>query len=405
MLIVQKFGGSSVADTEKINRAAQRIVDTYKSGHKVVVVLSAQGDTTDDLISKAKEINPEPSKRELDMLMATGEQQSCALMAMAIHRLGFPAISLNAVQVGISAFPQYGNARISRMKCDRIYSELERNSIVIVTGFQGINQYGDISTLGRGGSDTTAVAIAAEMQADLCEIYTDVDGVYTADPRMIKNAKKLKEISYDEMLELASLGAVVLHNRSVELAKKYNVKLVVRSSITDAEGTVVKEESQMESTYISGIALDRETAQITLIGMKDDPGLAFKIFSFMGRNKISVDVIIQSIGRQSVKDISFTVATENLDDTIKLLEKNKDFIGYSHIIHDANQAKLSVVGAGMATNPGVAAAMFEALADANISINMISTSEIKISVLINKQDAEQAVRYVHNRFFEQGVEF
>ena len=405
MLIVQKFGGSSVANVEKIQRAAERIVNTYKNGHKVVVVLSAQGDTTDELIAKAKEINPEPSKRELDMLMATGEQQSCALMAMAIHRLGFPAISLNAVQSGISAYPQYGNARISRMRCDRIYSELEKNSIVIVTGFQGINQYGDISTLGRGGSDTTAVAIAAELNADLCEIYTDVDGVYTADPRLVKNARKLEEISYDEMLELASLGAVILHNRSVELAKKYNVRLVVRSSSSDAEGTLVKEESQMESTYISGIALDKDVAQVTLVGIKDDPGMAFKIFSFLAKKKISVDIIIQSIGRQSVKDISFTVSIEDLTNTISLLEENKDFIGCDHMRYDANQAKLSVVGAGMATNPGVAAAMFEALYDANININMISTSEIKISVLIDKRDAEQAARFVHERFFEQGAEF
>ena len=398
MLIVQKFGGSSVADSERIFNVAKRVVETFKQGNKVVVVLSAQGDTTDELIAKAKEINPSPSKREMDMLLSTGEQQSVALMSMAIHKLGYAAVSLNASQVGIITSSNYSNARIKRIGQERINSELEKNNIVVVTGFQGYNRYGDVTTLGRGGSDTSAVALAAVMHADLCEIYTDVEGIFTADPRLVPTARKLEEISYDEMLELASLGAKVLHNRSVEMAKKYHVNLVVRSSMTKAEGTIVKEDTTVEKMFVSGLAVDTDIARISIVGLRDVPGVAYKIFSLLARKKISVDIILQSIGRGNTKDISFTIHNSDLDAALKALEQGKDIIGYEHISHNEDIAKLSVVGAGMATNPGVASLMFEALADVGINIHMISTSEIKISVLIDKDDVKTGARAVHNKF-------
>lgn len=404
MLIVKKFGGTSVANAERIKNVANRIVESYKEGNQVVVVLSAQGDTTDELIEKAAEINPEASKREMDMLLATGEQQSVALMAMAIHGMGYPAISLNATQAKIYSSSTYSNARIKDINTDRITAELEKKNIVIITGFQGINKYGDVTTLGRGGSDTSAVALAAKLNADLCEIYTDVDGVYTADPRIIKNAKKLEEISYDEMLELATLGAKVLHNRSVELAKKYNVNLVVRSSLTKAEGTVVKEESNVEKMYVSGVAVDKDVSRISVIGVDDQPGIAFKIFSLLSKNKISVDIILQSIGRDNKKDISFTVSRGDLNEALKVLEANKEKIGCESISHNDNVAKVSVVGAGMATNSGVATLLFEALYNADINVNMISTSEIKISVLVNEKEADIAANAIHDKFmFETGA--
>ena len=398
MLIVQKYGGSSVANTERILNVARRVVATKQAGHKVVVVVSAQGDTTDELLEKAKALNPDAPKRELDMLVATGEQQSAALMAMAVHSLGHSAISLNAVQAGITSTSTYANARIKRIDTDRIQMELERNNIVIVTGFQGVNRYGDVTTLGRGGSNVSAVALAAALHADICENYTDVDGVYTADPRMVKTARKLKEISFDEMLELASLGANVLQNRSVELAKKYNVKLVVRSSMSDAEGTIVKEESSVESMFVSGVAVDKNISRISIMGVKDTPGVAFNIFSILAKNKISVDIILQSISRDMTKDISFTVAKSDLKDTIRVLEENAPRLKYEALTHDSNIAKLSVVGAGMATNPGVASLMFEALCDAGVNIDMISTSEIKISVLVDVKDAEHGANAVHDKF-------
>ena len=398
MLIVQKFGGSSVANAERVFNVAKRIIETYDKGNDVVVVLSAQGDTTDDLLEKAAEINENASKRELDMLLSTGEQQSVALMAMAIQKLGRNAISLNAAQVGIESTSTYSNAKIKRICTERIQNELDRKNIVIVTGFQGINKYDDITTLGRGGSDTSAVALAAVLHADLCEIYTDVDGVYTADPRIVKDAQKLNEISYDEMLELASLGAKVLHNRSVEMAKKYNINLVVRSSLTREEGTVVKEECKMEKMLISGVASDKDIARISVIGIKNEPGKAFEIFSLMAREKISVDIILQSIGRNNTKDISFTVHKADLKQAIAVLEANKERLKVDEIVFTDDVAKLSIVGAGMATNTGVASLMFEALFDAGININMISTSEIKISVLIDEKDVEAATIAVHDKF-------
>ncbi len=398
MLIVKKFGGSSVANKERVYNVANRIIEEYKQGHQIVVVLSAQGDTTDDLLAKAREINPTPSKREMDMLLVTGEQISVALMAMAIEALGCPCVSLNAHQVGMYTTSTYSNARLKKIDAERINMELERKNIVIVTGFQGINRYDDITTLGRGGSDTTAVALAAALDADLCEIYTDVDGVYTADPRVVKNARKLDEITYDEMLELASLGAKVLHNRSVELAKKYGVELVVRSSLTRAEGTIVKEEVKMEKMLVSGVAADKDVARIAVIGIKDEPGKAFMLFSLLAKKGINVDIILQSVGRDGTKDISFTVPKDDLQEAVKLLETNLDRISGTKIEIDDKVAKVSLVGAGMASNAGVAAMMFEALYDANINIKMISTSEIKISLLVDEKDTEAAMNAIHEQF-------
>ena len=401
-LIVQKFGGSSVADADKIRNVARIIVDTYQKGNSVVAVLSAQGDTTDDLIEKAAEINPAASKRELDMLLSTGEQISCALCAMAIEGMGFPVVSLTGWQAGFRTNSSYGNARIKRVQGERIRAELDKRRIVIVTGFQGLNKYDDITTLGRGGSDTSAVAIAAALNADLCQIYTDVDGVYTADPRMVSTAHKLDEITYDEMLELATLGAQVLHNRSVEMAKRYNVNLEVLSSFSGKPGTKVKEVVKtMEKSHISGVAKDKNIARLALVGLEDTPGIAYKIFSLLAKNKVNVDIILQSIGRSETKDISFTVAKGDMELAQKLLEDNRDSIKFDHIDVSDNIAKVSIVGAGMINNPGVAATMFEALFNAGININMISTSEIKVSVLVHISDADRAVQVIHNRFYDE----
>ncbi len=401
-LIVQKFGGSSVADADRIRNVARIITDTYKAGNDVVAVLSAQGDTTDDLIDKAAEINPKASKRELDMLLSTGEQISCSLCAMAIEAIGCPVVSLTGWQAGFHTNSGYGNARIKRVRADRIRTELDKKRIVIVTGFQGINKFDDITTLGRGGSDTSAVAIAATLRADLCQIFTDVDGVYTADPRLVPNAHKLDEITYDEMLELASLGAQVLHNRSVEMAKRYNVNLEVLSSFSGKPGTKVKEVVKtMEKTYISGVAKDKNIARLAVVGLKNSPGIAYKIFSLLAKSKVNVDIILQSIGRGDTKDISFTVSKADREVAQKVLEENKDAIGFDHIDVSDDIAKVSIVGAGMVNNPGVAARMFEALYNAGININMISTSEIKVSVLVNVAEADRAVRVIHDRFYDE----
>jgi len=401
-LIVQKFGGSSVADADKIRNVARIITDTYQKGNSVVAVLSAQGDTTDDLIEKAAAINPNASKRELDMLLSTGEQISCSLCAMAIEGLGFSVVSLTGWQAGFRTNSAYGNARIKRVETERIRTELDKRRIVIVTGFQGLNRFDDITTLGRGGSDTSAVAIAAALNADLCQIYTDVDGVFTADPRMVPNAHKLDEITYDEMLELATLGAQVLHNRSVEMAKRYNVDLEVLSSFSGKPGTKVKEVVKtMEKSHISGVAKDKNIARLALVGLEDTPGIAYKIFSLLARNNVNVDIILQSIGRSETKDISFTVAKADMELAQKLLEDNRDSIRFDRIDVSDNIAKVSIVGAGMVNNPGVAAAMFEALFSAGININMISTSEIKVSVLVHISDADRAVQVIHDRFYDE----
>ena len=398
-LIVQKFGGTSVANTERLKNVADIITKTYEKGNDVVVVVSAQGDTTDEFIEKARQVNPNPSKREMDMLLTAGEQISASLLAMTIEEMGYPVISLLGWQAGFFTSANNGSARIERVDPARIKRELDQKRIVIVTGFQGVNRYQDMTTLGRGGSDTSAVAIAASMHADLCQIYTDVEGVFTADPRKIKDARKLDVISYDEMLELATLGAQVLNNRSVEMAKKYGVELEVLSSLTRKPGTIVREANKMEEMLISGIAKDNEVARVSIIGVPDSPGLAFKIFSMLAAKEINVDIILQSIGRNNTKDISFTIPESQLDETMEILRTYVETIGAADAVYDGNVSKVSVVGAGMETHPGVAAQMFEALFDANINIQMISTSEIKISVLISRDDADQAVTAIHKKFF------
>ncbi len=400
-LIVQKFGGSSVADAERVFNVAGIVTDTYKKGNKVVVVVSAQGDTTDDLIEKANEINPDASKREKDMLLAAGEQISISLLAMAIEKLGFPVVSLLGWQAGFQTSSAYTSARIKKVNTDRIEKELDKNNIVVVAGFQGINRYEDVTTLGRGGSDTSAVAIAAAMHADLCQIFTDVKGVYTADPRKIENAKMLKAISYDEMLELATLGAQVLNNRSVEMAKKYGIELEVLSSFTNTPGTIVKEAAKMEKMLISGVAKDTEVARISVVGVPDEPGLAFKMFSKLSAKNINVDIILQSIGRDGTKDISFTVAKSNAKEAAAAMEDYVNTVGGKSVSVDEKVAKVSIVGAGMESHAGVATKMFEALYDAHINIRMISTSEIKVSVLIDEDDADAAVRAIHAKFFDE----
>lgn len=399
-LIVQKFGGTSVADTERLRNVARIITDTYKAGNQVVVVLSAQGDTTDDLIEKAKEINPEGSNREMDMLLSTGEQISVALCAMAIEALGYPVVSLTGWQAGILTDTAAKNARIKKIDTERLEAELDQKRIVIVTGFQGVDRNQNITTLGRGGSDTSAVALAAALEADLCQIYTDVDGVYTADPRHVKGARKLDEVTYNEMLELATLGAQVLHNRSVELANKYNVKLEVLSSFTGHPGTKVKGVAKrMEKTAVSSVAKDKDIARIALVGVPNEVGTSFKVFSLLAQNHINVDIILQGIGHEEGKDICFTVAEGDLKKAAELLESHKAELRFARLETNADIAKVSVVGSGMINNPGVAAKLFEALYDAHININMISTSEIKISVLVDKKDADRAVQAVHDKFF------
>lgn len=399
-LIVQKFGGTSVKDAERIFNVAGIVTETYAKGNNVVVVVSAQGDTTDDLIEKAKEINPHASKREMDVLLTTGEQISMSLLAMAIEKMGYPVISLTGGQAGFLTTSDHGNARIRKINAERINRELDKKNIVIVAGFQGMNRFDDLTTLGRGGSDTSAVAIAAALHADLCQIYTDVDGVYTADPRKVKNAKKLEEVSFDEMLELATLGAQVLHNRSVEMAKKYSVNMEVVSSYERKPGTKVKEVVKVEKMLIKGVAKDCDIARIAVVGLPDEPGIAFKIFSNLARKKVNVDIILQSIGRHNTKDISFTCPISQIEAAKEVLENDLEHLGAEKIEINENVAKVSIVGAGMQSNPGVAATMFEALFEAGININMISTSEIKISVLINKEDADRAVSVVHDAFIK-----
>ena len=395
-LIVQKFGGSSVANADRVMNVARIVTDTYKAGNDVVVVVSAQGDTTDDLIEKALEINPTAAKRELDQLLTAGEQISISLLAMAIESLGFPVISLLGWQAGFNTNSVYGSARIKNIKPNRLQAELAKHNIV-VAGFQGLNRYDDLTTLGRGGSDTSAVAIAATLHADKCQIFTDVEGVYTADPRKVENAKKLKEITYDEMLELATLGAQVLNNRSVEMAKKYSVELEVLSSLNPVPGTIVKEVAKMEKMLIRGVTKDKDVALVSVLGVKDNPGVAFNIFSKLSQKNINVDIILQSFGRDNTKDIVFTVSKDNGPVAVELLKETSALDG-AKIVCDTNVAKVSIVGAGMESHPGTATKMFEALYERNINIRMISTSEIKISVIIDADDADRAVSAVHKAF-------
>ena len=400
-LIVQKFGGSSVRDAQRIRNVAGIIAETYLEGNDVLVVLSAQGDTTDDLIAKAEEINSHPSKREMDMLLATGEQISVALCAMALESMGLPCVSLTAWQVGIQTTAVHGDARIKRIDSERVQAELDQHRIVLITGFQGMDRAGDVTTLGRGGSDTSAVALAAAFRAKLCQIYTDVDGVYTADPRIVPNARHLDEITYDEMLELASQGAGVLHNRSVELAKKFRVDLEVLSSLERKPGTKVKEVTKVEKTTIAGVAKDTSIARIALIGLRHNPGVAFQVFDLLSKHNINVDLILQSIGREDSKDISFTVHEKDLEDAQEILTENQEVLCFDHIEVAGNIGKVSIVGAGLMTNCGMAARMFEALYEAGINIQMINTSEIRVSVLLDEGDVDRAVRAIHAKFFDE----
>ena len=396
-LIVQKFGGSSVKDRDRIFNVARIVANTHNAGNDVVVVVSAQGDTTDDLITKAAEISHDPSAREMDMLLATGEQISISLLAMALNEIGCHATSLTGWQAGFRTDRAYTKARITRLETERISSELERNRVVVVAGFQGLNKLDDITTLGRGGSDTSAVAIAAALHADRCQIFTDVEGVYTADPRKVRNTRKLQEITFDEMLELASLGAQVLNNRSVELAKKYNVELEVLSSLNPVPGTVVKEVAKMEGMLIKGVAKDTDVAVITILNVPDEPGTSFKIFGLLAQKNINVDIILQSTGRDGKKDISFTCAQGEAETALRVL---KESAHYADVSVDTTCAKVSIVGAGMQSHSGVASKMFEAMSNNNINIKMISTSEIKISCIIDRDDADKAVSAIHEMLFD-----
>ena len=399
-LIVQKFGGTSVKDRNRIFNVARIVANTRNAGNDVVVVVSAQGDTTDDLIAKAAEITSDPSHREMDMLLAAGEEISIALLAMALQEIGVSAVSLTGWQAGFITDRSYSKARIKRLDTERVESELARNRVVVVAGFQGLNRSDDITTLGRGGSDTSAVALAAALHADRCQIYTDVEGVFTADPRKIPKATKLKEITFDEMLELASLGAQVLNNRSVELAKKYGVELEVLSSINPIPGTIVKEETKVEGMLIKGVAKDDNVAVVSIKGVPDVPGMSFKVFSLLAQRNINVDIILQSSGTEGTKDLVFTVPLTDAESAVSVLEDHKSRFGGGEIAVDKTCAKVSVVGAGMQSHPGVASTMFEALSGQNINIRMISTSEIKISVIIDKNDADRAVSAIHDAFIQ-----
>lgn len=398
MLVVMKFGGSSVADLDKIRNVAERCIKKWREGNQVVVVLSAMGKTTDRLLAQAGEISSMPSRREMDMLLATGEQVSVSLMAMTMIQMGVTAISLNAWQVPMHTTSAYQNAKLKRIDSERITKELDSNKIVVVTGFQGVNKYDDVTTLGRGGSDTTAVALAAALNADLCEIYTDVDGVYTADPRIVPDARKMPEVTYEEMLEFASLGAKVLHSRCVEMARRYNVNLVVKSSMSEEEGTVVKETTKMEKMLISGVAVDKNIAKIAVSGMKDNPESTFRLLNLMAKNGVNIDVMIQSLEKDGTKTLTFTVARPDMMMTLELLKKYIDVIGNANVSCEEDVAKVSVVGAGVSSNPGVAAKMFEALSNAGINTDMVTTSEIRITAVIKEAEAEMAMRAVHDRF-------
>jgi len=397
-LIVQKYGGSSVANVERIKRVARRIVETKEKGKKVVVVVSAMGDTTDDLICLAKRINEHPPSREMDMLLATGEQVSSSLLAMAIQALGHDVVSLTGAQCGIVTSNVHKKARINDINTHRMEKELAAGKIIIVAGFQGVNENKDITTLGRGGSDTSAVALAAALEAELCEIYTDVDGVYTADPRIVKDASKIHEISYEEVLEMASTGAKVLHPRSVELAEKFKVPLVVRSSYNHNEGTIIKEDVIMEKVLVRGISLDENIAKISIFEVPDQPGIAFRLFSALAKANIHVDMIVQNVNRTAVNDISFTIDVEELQEAVTVAQKFAFEVKAQKVEYDQGVAKLSVIGTGIVANAEIASKFFEALFELGINIQTISTSEIKISCLIDKERGKEAMVYIHKKF-------
>ena len=400
MLTVMKFGGSSVADLEHIQNVARRCIAKQKAGSQVVVVLSAMGKTTDNLIATAKQVTETPSRREMDMLLSTGEQVSVALMAMTLIQMGVSAISLNAWQVPMHTTSDYQNARFKKIDTERIQKELDENKIVVITGFQGINKYDDITTLGRGGSDTTAVALAAELHADVCEIYTDVDGVYTADPRIVPSARKMSEVTYDEMLEMASLGAKVLHSRCVEIAKKYGVELLVCSSLNNHSGTIVREKTIMEKMLISGVAADKNVAKVRVAGLGNDPESTFRLLNTLDKNHLNIDVMIQSLGKDGTKSVSFTVAKTDLARTLEVLNAHKESLGIKKLDSDEKVAKVSVIGAGIRSHSGVAAKMFGALASAGINTEMVTTSEIRITALIDEDYTDLAMRAIHETFLE-----
>ncbi|MGP0585768.1 aspartate kinase [Paenibacillus timonensis] len=398
-LYVMKFGGSSVGDTERMQRVARRVVEKQQEGHQVMVVVSAMGDTTDDLIDQAKLLNPNPPLREMDMLMTTGEQISIALLAMAIDALGAKAVSYTGWQAGFRTEAEHGRARITDIKPDRVLKSLEEGNIVIVAGFQGMTEGGEITTFGRGGSDTTAVALAAATGADYCEIYTDVDGIYSTDPRIVKNARKLNEISYDEMLELANLGAAVLHPRAVEYAKHNKVRLVVRSSFNYHEGTVVKEEVNMEQgVVVSGIAYDKNVARISILGVSHVPGVLAKVFGSLANAKIDVDIIVQSGVTDGKADFSFTVALSDCDKAVKVLESIRGDLPYENVTSEEGLVKVSIVGAGMVSHPGVAAQMFDVISKQGVNIVMVSTSEIKVSCVIDGSKLNEVVTALHTAY-------
>lgn len=398
-IIVQKFGGSSVANPDRIKVVAKRVVEASNLGNQVVVVVSALGDTTDELVDLASQITHRPPRREMDMLLSTGEQISIALLAMAINELQHPVISLTGAQGGIITDGTHTKAKILQINTDRVKQELDNGKIVIVAGFQGITSTQDITTLGRGGSDTTAVALAAALKADVCEIFTDVDGVYTADPRVVQSARKLADVSYGEMLEMASLGALVLQPRSVEFGSLYQVPIHVRSSFNHQEGTLVREERVVErDMVVVGVAHDVNVAKVTLVDVPDRPGVAYRIFSALAAESINVDMIVQTTKQQNTADLLFSVSRDDLPRAREIVSEIADELGAERVLVDDNVAKVSIVGAGMVSNPGVAAKMFEALAKNDINIIVISTSEIKVSCLVQADDVLKAVRVVHHTF-------
>ncbi|MDZ4851303.1 MAG: aspartate kinase [Pirellulaceae bacterium] len=397
-IIVQKFGGTSVATPEKIAAAARKAIRAQQDGNQVVVVVSAMGHNTDMLVDLAHQVNEEPPAREMDMLLSTGEQVSVALMAMSIHKFGYKAVSLTGAQMGIKTDSSYTKARIKTISTDRIRKLLDDGNIVIAAGFQGVDEELNITTLGRGGSDTTAVALAAVLKADACEIYTDVDGVYTTDPRLLPEARQMNLISYDEMLELASLGAGVMHNRSIEFAKKFGVPIRVRSSFSDAPGSMIVSSPESDSVGVCGAALTQDEARLTIQGVPDRPGTSFEIFKRLADRKITVDMIVQNIGQENKADISFTVPSSELKETLKAVNEAAKIVGAEGVTHDDAVAKVSVVGRGMAKQTGVAEKMFHAIAEAGINIQIITTSEIKISVIVQRNQSLAALRAVHHAF-------
>ncbi|MGD0352853.1 MAG: aspartate kinase [Dehalococcoidia bacterium] len=398
-LVVQKYGGSSVADADKLNNVARRIAETKKKGNEVVVVVSAMGKTTDELIQLARKINPKPQERELDVLLSTGEIVSSTLMAMALHNMGYKAVSLSGPQAGIETDAVYSKARITHIEPKRIVKELEKGNIVIVAGFQGITKDKDITTLGRGGSDTTAVALAAALKAQICEIYTDVEGVFTADPHIVPEAHKLKEIGYEEMLELATLGAKVMHSRAVELGQVYNMPILVASSFNDKPGTIIHGGIPMEvRNKVRGIAHDLNVAKVTIVGVPDRPGIASAVFELLAKANISVDTIVQNASINKITDLTFTVARGDLDKAMSLIKPIAKSIGAKDCVSDSTLAKISIVGTGMQNTPGYASGMFRALSEQSINIQLITTSEIKITCIIAEDRAKDAIKALHKAF-------